>query len=78
MADWPRAMKRATAAAYLDLSEAAFEREVASGRLPLPVKLGGRDHWNRSAIDEAIDRLNGPTDTPDWRQRARERYGKAA
>lgn len=75
---WPLMMKRATAAAYLDLSERAFEREVATGRLPIPVKLGNREHWNRLAIDEAIAHLNGPADAPDWRQRARQRYGKAA
>lgn len=75
---WPMMLKRSTAAAYLDLSEAAFEREVAAGRLPMPVQLGKRDHWNRVAIDEAVARLNGPADAPDWRQRARARYGKAA
>ena len=30
---WPRMMKRATACAYLDLSAAEMEREIAPGRL---------------------------------------------
>ena len=64
--DWPRMMKRATAAAYLDLSEAAFEREVMDGVVPMPVKLGGREHWCRLAIDAAMDRLTGDH-IPDWR-----------
>ena len=38
-----RMMKKARAAAYLDLSVRAFEREVARGTLPPPVKLGGAD-----------------------------------
>ena len=30
---WPRMLKRATACAYLDLSAAELEREIAAGRL---------------------------------------------
>jgi predicted DNA-binding transcriptional regulator AlpA len=63
---WPRMMRRATAAAYLDLSQAAFEREVIDGVVPMPVKLGGREHWCRVAIDAAMDRLTGDH-VPDWR-----------
>lgn len=36
---WPAMMLRKTAAAYCELSEAAFEREVASG---LPRKIDAR------------------------------------
>ena len=56
---WPHMMKRATAAAYCDLSIHSFDVEVAAGRLPQPVKLGGRDHWHRPAIDKALERLAG-------------------
>ncbi len=56
---WPAMMKRATAAAYLDMSEAAFQREVASGRLPCAVSLGGRPHWRKLALDKAMDLLTG-------------------
>jgi hypothetical protein len=52
-------MKRATAAAYCDLSEAAFEREVHSGRLPPAVRLGGSEHWHKDAIDAALAFLAG-------------------
>lgn len=78
MPDWPAMMKRNTLAAYLDMSEAAVEREVASGRLPIPVKFGGRDHWNRTAVDEALARLNAPADVPDYRQKLRQRYAQKA
>jgi hypothetical protein len=37
--DWPELMRQRTAAAYLDLSESAFIREVYRGALPKPVVL---------------------------------------
>lgn len=59
MTRWPAMMKRATAAEYCDMAEAAFLREVAAGRLPPPVSFGGRDHWRREAIDKALAVLCG-------------------
>lgn len=56
---WPHMMKRSTAAAYCDLSESAFIGEVAAGRLPSPVNLGGRDHWFRPALDASLERIAG-------------------
>lgn len=73
---WPRMMKRATAAAYCDLTAAEFEREVASGRLPLPIMLGSSEHWSSVAIDEHLNRLTGDS-RPDWRSKAK-LYGEAA
>lgn len=58
-------MKRATAARYCDLSPAEFEREVNEGRLPLPIKLGNSEHWNRRKLDEALEALHGGQG--DWR-----------
>ena len=52
-------MKRTTAAAYCDLSESAFTGEVAAGRLPSPVTLGGREHWFRPALDRALEAIAG-------------------
>lgn len=65
----PRMMTRARAAHYCDLPEPAFEREVASGTLPQPVIFGGKDHWSRVALDEALERLAGDR-LPDWRGRS--------
>lgn len=59
MTAWPRMMKRGTAAQYCDLSEAAFVREVMLGRLPGSVMFGGREHWDRNAIDKALDLIAG-------------------
>lgn len=77
---WPGMLKRKTAAEYLDMSEAAFEREVSAGRIPQPVTLGNRPHWRKDAIDAALARLTGDGDgaEPDYIRETRERYGKAA
>jgi predicted DNA-binding transcriptional regulator AlpA len=54
MPDWPAAMRRSTAARYLDISEAEFAREVASGKIPPPFRLGRSDHWSKKSIDGAL------------------------
>lgn len=63
---WPRMMKRTTACAYLDLTAAELEREIAVGRLPNPVMLGNAEHWSRAQLDEHLERLTGERQ-PDWR-----------
>lgn len=55
--DWPEMMRQRTAAAYLDLSESAFIREVYRTTLPNPVLLGGRQSWSRQELDAAIAKL---------------------
>lgn len=61
---WPAMMLRKTAAAYLDMPEAAFEREVISGRLPMPILFGGKERWSREQINVYLSNL---TDGDDWR-----------
>lgn len=73
---WPAAMRRATAAAYLDMSEGAFLREVQAGRMPGSFVLGGRDHWRKDSIDVCIDRITGGADIiPDYVKEFCERHG---
>lgn len=55
--DWPELMRQRTAAAYLDLSESAFIREVYRGTLPYPIVLGGRQSWSRQELDASIAKL---------------------
>ena len=55
--DWLEMMRQRTAAAYLDLSESAFIREVYRGTLPNPILLGGRQSWSRHEIDASIAQL---------------------
>lgn len=57
-------MLRPMAADYCQLSVAEFEREIIAGRLPMPVKLGKRDHWSKARLDECLDRLT--SDNTDW------------
>lgn len=71
---WPRLMRRQTACAYVDMSAAEFEREIASGRLPMPVDIGRGPRWSREEIDRFIERLTGEADAPqidDWRAKTK-------
>lgn len=63
---WPKMMKRGTAAAYCDLSPAKFLQEVEAGRLPIPVKLGGEDHWCIDDLNDDLMRLTNRV--ADWRK----------
>ena len=74
--DWPRLMKKATLAAYLDMTGTDIEREVIAGRLPQPVDIGGTLHWSRVAVDASIENLTGEA-VDDWRK-GQPLYGKAA
>ena len=65
--DWPRLMKKATLARYLDITPTEVEREVAAGRLPFPIKLGSSDHWSRAAVDGMIETIAGEN-LDDWRK----------
>jgi len=77
-ARWPSMMKRATAAEYCDMSEAAFEREIAAGRIPTGVSFGGRIHWRKEAIDKALDRVSGEVVDDAEAKFWERRRGKAA
>ena len=68
--DWPRMMRRETAAMYCDLTPTEFEREVCDTRLPMPISLGGKELWSRTAIDETLNRLTGDS-VPDWRAKSK-------
>lgn len=76
--NWPAMMKLRTAAAYLDMSEAAFLREIVAGRLPAGIMLGGREHWRKDAIDAALVHLSGEDRVPEYRRKLQAKYGQAA
>lgn len=63
----PRMMTLDRAAHWCDLTPAKFEQEVAAGRLPPPVKLGGKDHWSRVSLDECLAQIAGEA-ANDWRK----------
>lgn len=68
--DWPRMMRKSTAAAYLDLAEAAFQRAVDAGDLPQPIIFGGRPMWSRPSLDERCEHLAGEN-AYDWRKHSK-------
>jgi LPS sulfotransferase NodH len=75
---WPALMTRKTAVEYLDVSEAAFEREIAAGRIPDGVMFGSKPHWRKDALDKALAMIAGEV-TPSYMARFEERHrGKAA
>lgn len=78
MTRWPALMRRKTAAEYCDMSEAAFEREIAAGRLPIGKMIGGKEHWSRQSLDASIARLMGDTSMPDYEKDFWEKYGPQA
>jgi hypothetical protein len=68
---WPAMMRLTTAAAYLKMSSAAYQREVFTGVMPDPVRFRGKEAWSKKQIDEAIDRLVGNVKPgSDWRSRS--------
>lgn len=75
--NWPRMMRKSTAAAYLDMGEAAFQRAVDADELPGSVILGGNPMWSRPAIDERCDHLTGNA-AHDWRKHAKFYIDRAA
>jgi hypothetical protein len=60
---WPGMMSRKTAIAYLDVSEAEFDREIAAGRLPEGVTFGGKPHWRKDTLDRALAVIAGEVTT---------------
>lgn len=74
---WPAMMVRKTAMAYLDLSEVAFEKEIAAGRIPDGVMFGGRPHWYKAALDSALAVIAGEY-VPEHIRRFEARHGNQA
>ena len=68
--DWPRMMRRSTAALYCDMPVAEFERGVALGTLPPPVRVVDEDRWSRVQLDESLERLTGDA-IPDFRKKSK-------
>lgn len=76
IARWPEMMKRKTAADYVDMSVPSFVNEVAAGRFPGGVIVGGTMHWHKGALDKALARIAGEIDDGDEiSQTLRKRYG---
>lgn len=57
--DWPAVLSREQAAAYVNLSPAAFDEAVTRGTYPPGRAFKRRIQWARKALDESIDRHFG-------------------
>jgi predicted DNA-binding transcriptional regulator AlpA len=55
----PRGLSREAAAQYVGIGVGMFDRMVKGGRLPRPIRIGGRKVWDRCALDDAFDALGG-------------------
>lgn len=53
--DWPQAMTRDVAAAYLMMSINSFDTHVDID----PIRVGGIERWHRAAIDRWLENRNG-------------------
>lgn len=56
----PAAMKASSAAAYLDMTTAAFRRAVKMDALPKPIKVTERiERWRKVDLDRWLASFNG-------------------
>jgi predicted DNA-binding transcriptional regulator AlpA len=59
---WPRFLTRETAALYVGVSPATWDKEVKAGFWPQPLRRGaegGKLTWDRAVIDAWADRVSG-------------------
>jgi predicted DNA-binding transcriptional regulator AlpA len=56
---WPRGLRRTMAAAYIGVSLSRWDNLVADGRMPKPKRFIGMTIWDRLAVDQAFDLLDG-------------------
>jgi len=59
-----RLLSRAEAAAYAGVSPSTFDKLMADGTMPRPLKLLSRTLWDVRALDAAIDSLSDNPDLP--------------
>jgi excisionase family DNA binding protein len=51
----PRLLSASLAASYCSVSVRTWHRCRASGKIPLPVRVGGLVRWKREELDQWID-----------------------
>ena len=72
-----RCFDRKEAASYLCVSPPSFDKLVAEGTMPGPIRLLGRKVWDKQALDRALDAMSGldatsPVNSLDAWRRGRE------
>lgn len=61
----PRLLSRPEAAAYAGVGTTFFDRLIAEGLMPKPLRLATRTLWDVRALDAAIDDLRDSVDSPE-------------
>jgi predicted DNA-binding transcriptional regulator AlpA len=56
---WPRGLSRTLAASCVGVSPTTFDRMIKDGLMPRPKAVYGRRVWDKLAVDEAFDILDG-------------------
>lgn len=56
---WPRGLRRTLAAAYIGVSLSVWDSMVAEATMPKPKRFHGRTIWDKVAVDQAFDLLDG-------------------
>ena len=55
MPDWPARLSEELAALYLGISRPTLRDGYAAGRLPAPIREGGRIFWSRKQLDDFVE-----------------------
>ena len=63
-------MRKAKAAAYVDVAQPTFAKLVAEGVMPQPFDLYGVPAWDRIEIDAAVDTIKSGARPGRWQDRA--------
>jgi hypothetical protein len=56
---WPRGLSRTQAASYIGISPGTFDKMIRDGLMPGPKAIYGRRVWDKLALDDAFDVLDG-------------------
>lgn len=65
LAPLKRGLSRAEAAGYIGVGATTFDRMVADGTMPPPLRIYGRVVWDLRALDEAFEALQGASGRSD-------------
>lgn len=63
-----RGFSRVEAAHYIGVSATTFDRLVADGTMPTPIKAMSRSIWDIQALDAAFEALTAPQSDNPWDQ----------
>ncbi|MGJ5206124.1 helix-turn-helix transcriptional regulator [Bradyrhizobium sp. HKCCYLR20261] len=60
----PRGLSRLQAAEYIGVSVSTFDKMVAEGEMPAPMRIRGRVIWDLKGVDRAFEALSDADGNP--------------